>query len=236
MPVYMKKISKAEPSDLEEELEKLATRHPAQLYIVGPVDQSAIARFNSRKFQLRTPDLIASSYVKKTYLNLNFLPHELIKQNKDYYPHMIGGLAAASLLVFLLTGAVVYYKDRSALKNTESKIASIKSKASGVIEAEKKLDTLRNERRVLLDFQNRSNVSVRVLSTLSRILPADTWLVNISIDDKGQVEMEGFAARTADLVVTLEKSKEFRNVSFSAPIISKGKEERFAIKMEVGGF
>jgi len=236
MPVYMKKVSKAKPSDLEEELEKLATRHPAQLYITGSVDQSAIARFNSRKFQLPTPDLLASSYVKKTYLNLNFLPYEFIKQKKDYYPYGIGGLAAAALLVFLLTGAVVYYKDRSALKNTESKIASIKSKASGVIEAEKKLDILRNERSVLLDFQNRSNLSVKVLSTLSKILPADIWLINISIDDKGKVEMEGFAAKTADLVVALEKSKTFRNVSFSAPIISKGKEERFAIKMEARGF
>ena len=236
MPVYMKKVSNAKPSDLEEELEKLAARHPAQLYITGSVDQSAIARFNSRKFQLPTPDLLASSYVKKTYLNLNFLPYEFIKQKKDYYPYGIGGLAAAALLVFLLTGTVVYYKDRSALKNAESKIAAIKSKASGVMEAEKKLDILRNERSVLLDFQNRSNLSVKVLSTLSKILPTDTWLISISIDDKGKVEMEGFAAKTADLVVALEKSKTFRNVSFSAPIISKGKEERFAIKMEAGGF
>jgi Tfp pilus assembly protein PilN len=236
MPVYMKRIPKANPDDLADEIEKLARSHQAQLYITGSVDQSAIARFNSRKFQLLTPDLIASSYVKKPYLNLNFLPHEFIKQKKDYYPYMIGGLAAATLLVFLLTGAVVYYKDRSALKNTESKIASIKSKASGVMEAEKKLDILRNERSVLLDFQNRSNLSVKVLSTLSKILPTDTWLISISIDDKGKVEMEGFAAKTADLVVALEKSKTFRNVSFSAPIISKGKEERFAIKMEAGGF
>jgi hypothetical protein len=48
--------------------------------------------------------------------------------------------------------------------------------------------------------------------------------------------MEGFASRTSDLVVALEKSKAFKNISFSAPIISRDRQERFALKMEVERF
>ena len=48
--------------------------------------------------------------------------------------------------------------------------------------------------------------------------------------------MEGFSPMTADLIVALEKSKAFKNIAFSAPIISKDKVERFALKMEAGGF
>jgi hypothetical protein len=38
-------------------------------------------------------------------------------------------------------------------------------------------------------------------------MPANSWLISISVDDKGKVEIEGFAAKTADLVVALEKVK-----------------------------
>jgi Tfp pilus assembly protein PilN len=233
-PVYMKRVSKT--ADVKDEIDMLAIQYPGRLYVTGPMEQAVTGKFNSRKFQVLTPDLLAASFVKKTPLNLNFLPDELIKEKKDYYPYISGGLAAATILVFLLTGVVTWYKDRHALGEIKSKIAAIKSKASGIIEAQKKLDLLQNDRRVLLDFQNRSNLPVRVLSTLSKALPSDAWLMNLSIDDKGKVEMEGFTKKTANLVVALEKSKAFNNISFSAPIISKDREERFALKMEVAGF
>jgi hypothetical protein len=137
MPVHMKTIPKANPDDLEDGIETLARSHPAQLYITGPVEQSLIAKYNSRKFQVRTQVLLASSVVKKSYLDLNFLPHEFIRQKKDYYPFIIGGLAAAAVLLFFLSGVIIYYKDRRALAITESRITAISSRASGVIEAQK---------------------------------------------------------------------------------------------------
>jgi Tfp pilus assembly protein PilN len=234
MPVFLKRVPKTD--DLKDELEELAIHYPGQLYVTGPMEQSVISRFNSRKFQLLSPDLLVSSFVKKKCLDLNFLPHELIKQKKDYYPYIIGGVAALTVLVFLVTGIIAWYKVRSATERVESKISAIKGKASGVIEAQKKLDLLQKDRSVLMDFQSQSNLPVKVLSTLSKTLPMDAWLINISIDDKGNVEIEGFASRTADLVVALEKSKAFKNISFSAPIISRDSQERFALKMEVERF
>jgi len=234
IPVYVKKV----PKDVrvKDEIAALAVQYPGKLYIAGPMDQSVASEFNGRKFQVLTPDLLASSYVKKTFLNLNFLPAEFVKEKKDYYPYIIGGLAAATILIFLLAGVIAWYKDWSTSKEIETKIAAIKSKASGTIEAQKQLDLLQSDRGVLLEFQNKSNVAIRVLSTLSNTLPKDAWLMNLSIDDKGKVEMEGFTAKTSNLVVALEKSNAFKNISFSAPIISKDREERFALKMEVEGF
>lgn len=234
MPVYMKRVPKA--ADVKDEIEELSIQYPGRLYVTGPIDQTVIDKFKSRKFQILAPDLLVASFVKKTYLNLDFLPEEFIKQKKDYYPYIIGGLAAAAIVVFLLTGVMAWYKDRRALEEIEAKISKIRNKASGVIEVRKKLELLQSDRSILSDFRNKSNLSVRALSTLSKILPRDAWLINISIDDKGKIEMEGFAARTAELVVALEKSKAFRNISFSAPITARNGEERFALKMEVGEF
>jgi Tfp pilus assembly protein PilN len=217
-------------------IEGLAVSYPGRLYAAGPMEQSVTGKFDSRKFQLLTPDLLAASFVKKTFFNLNFLPYEFVKPKKDYYPYMIGGLAAATILIFFITGLTTWYKDRRALERTEARISTIKSRASGIIEAQKKMDLLEKDRKVLTDFLNRSNQPVRIVSTLSKTLPVNAWLINLSIDDKGRVEMEGFSPMTADLIVALEKSKAFKNISFSAPIISKDKVERFALKMEVEGF
>jgi hypothetical protein len=233
MPVYMKRFPKT--ADVKDEIEGLATSYPGRLYVTGPIEQSVIGNLDSRKFQLLTPDLLAASFVKKTYFNLDFLPYEFAKPKKNYYPYMIGGLAAATILIFFITGLITWYKDRRAFERTEARIATIKSKASGMIEAQKKMDLLQKDRKVLIDFLNRSNRPVRTVSTLSKTLPVNAWLINLSIDDKGRVEMEGFSPMTADLIVALEKSKAFKNISFSAPIISKDKVERFALKMEVEG-
>jgi Tfp pilus assembly protein PilN len=119
------------------------------------------------------------------------------------------------------------------LNTIESQIKSIQDKASGVIESRKKLDAVQGERRALVDFLDRSNVAIKTMNNLSRTIPTDTWIINLSLDDKGGVEMEGFSRKTSDLVLILEKSGLFKSISFSAPIISREGEERFSLKLEV---
>jgi Tfp pilus assembly protein PilN len=68
---------------------------------------------------------------------------------------------------------------------------------------------------------------------LSRAVPADTWVINLSVDDKGNIEMEGFSRKTSDLVLALEKAGLFKSIAFAAPIISREGEERFSLKLEV---
>ena len=170
MPVYIKRVPKT--AEVKDEIEGLALSYPGRVYAAGPMEQSVIGNLDSRKFQLLTPDLLASSFVKKTFFNLNFLPYEFVKPKKDYYPYMIGGLAAATILIFFLTGVITYYKDRRALERIEARISTIKSKASGMIEAQKKMDLLQNDRKVMIDFLNRSNRPIRIVSTLSKTLPS----------------------------------------------------------------
>lgn len=230
MPAYMKGFMKK--IDLSLELERLMVLYPGKVYFTGNIAPSIAEKFNSRKFEISVPNALAGSEVKKTFLNLDFLPEEFARKKKDPYPYIVGGLAAASLVVFLLTGLVAYYKEWSALRTIEERRAALKSKSSGVIEARRKLNLLQNDRKVLMGFAGRSNLATKVLADLSEVLPNNVWLINVSIDDKGKVEIEGFTQKTANLVDAFEKSKAFTKVSFSAPIIAKEGEERFALKME----
>ncbi len=230
-PLSMKRISAG--ADLAETLEGLKKTYPGKVYCSGHVDQLIAERFAMTKSQITVPNALIFSFVQRTRLNLEFIPQGLLKQKKDFYPYIIGGLAVAALCLYLLTGFVAYYKDARALHRIEARIETIKSKASGVIEARKKLEALQDDRNTLRAFQNRSNMAIRVLKDLTKVVPDNAWVINLVVDEKGFVEIEGFSRKTSDLVTALDKSKLFKNIAFAAPILSRDNEERFSLKFEV---
>jgi len=231
LPVSVKRISAG--ADLAETLEEFRKSYPGKVYCSGTVDQLIAERFAMTKSQITVPNALILSFVQRTRLNLEFIPQELIKQKKDLYPYIIGGLAGAALCLYLLTGFVAYYKDASALRRIESRIETIKSEASGVIEARKKLEALQDDRKTVLTFQTRSNMAIRVLKDLTTVVPDNAWIINLVVDEKGLVEIEGFSRKTSDLITALDKSNLFKNIAFAAPILSRDGEERFSLKFEV---
>ncbi len=233
MPVYVKGFPKG--PDIAEEIERLSALYPGKVYFMGNADPSVAGKFDSRKLEMPTANGLALSEARKTRYPFNFLPPELAKQRPDFYPFVVGGLAVASLLLFLLTAMVGYYKDWSVLRSIEVKRAAIRTKEAGMLETRKKLGSLQSDGRTLLDFLGRSNTAIRALKELSDVLPKDAWLVSFSADEKGKIEIEGFAKKTTDLVMAIEKSEAFKNVAFSSPIVAKDGEERFSLKLEVAG-
>lgn len=220
-------------ADLAGALEAFGKSYPGKIYCSGPVEQLIAERFAMTKSQITVPNALIFSFVQRTRLNLEFIPQELVIQKKDLYPHIIGGLAAAALCLYLLTGFVAYVKDARALRRIESRTATIKSTASGVIEARKKLEALQDDRKTLLAFQNSSNLATRVLKDLTKVVPDNAWIINLVVDEKGFVEIEGFSRKTSDLIMALDKSKLFKNIVFAAPILSRDGDERFSLKFEV---
>lgn len=232
-PLYLKSFAKN--ADLAREIERLVVLYPGGVYFMGDVDAATVERFRGEKFAFPVARALALSALRKNSLNLDFLPEGLTRTGADPYPYLIGGLAAASLAIFLLTGVTVYYKEWSTLKAVEAKGGAIRARAAGVLAERKKLDALRNNRDALRDFLGKSNVAIKAISELSEVLPKDSWLINIAVDDKGKVEIEGFTRKTSSVIAALEKSKAFKNVAFSAPILARDGEERFALTMEVEG-
>lgn len=231
-PVFFKVIPKS--ADLLTEIERLRVSYPGRVYFTGNADPPSGAGFEVRRFQVLAPRLLALSASGKNDLAMDFLPREMLPPEKDFTPYVMGGLAVLTVLLFLLTGVVRYYREWTTLKQIETRRASLRDKAAGLLESRKKLDLLMGDRKVLADYLGRSSSVIRVMDVLSEAIPGNAWLIHISIDEKGVVEIEGFTAKTAAVISAIEKTGEFRNVSFTAPIIAKDGEERFALKMEVG--
>ncbi|MBI5100291.1 MAG: PilN domain-containing protein [Nitrospirae bacterium] len=233
LPMYAKSLPKE--ADLAAEIQKLLALCPGGVYFTGNPPSGLAEKFGGTKFHIQTPRFLALSMVGKNRLDLEFLEAGEEGKGPDYYPYAMGGLIAAAVIIYFLTGAVIYYKDVSALRALETKREQLKSRAAGLLDAKKKNDLLTMDKNTVLDFLGRSNVATRVLSDLSRIVPEGSWLIGMSADDGGKVEIEGFTGKTSSLVMALEKSDAFRNVSYAAPIIAKDGEERFSLKMEVRG-
>ncbi len=231
MPCYVKGFPKG-PA-ITEEIERLSTLYPGRVYFMGNADPSVTGKFNSRKFEMPAANGLAISGVRKTRYPFNFLPSGLLRQKPDIYPFVIGGFAAAALLLFLLTGVFGYYKDSRALHSIEVQRAALKTKEAGTLQERMKREALLDDSRILLNFLGRSNTAIKALRELSDALPKDAWLVSFSADEKGKIEIEGFTKKTTDLVMGIEKSTAFRNISFASPIVAKDGEERFSLKLEV---
>ncbi len=231
VPVFLKSYSRE--AELIPTVERLTAQYPGRIFFSGSDDSFLGGRFALTKVHLRIPHLLAASAAKASRFDLNLLAAEGPDRMMNYYPQAVAGLASCALIVYLLTGLLIFYKDYTALKDVRERRAAIRSRASGMLEAKKKLDLLSGDHVALSDFQGRSTMAARVVSSLSAVLPKEAWLINLTVDDKGAVEIEGFTNRTAALIMALEKSHAFRNVSYTAPILTKDGEERFALKMEV---
>lgn len=125
------------------------------------------------------------------------------------------------------------YRDYQALGKVSGQIEQIKAKATGLFEKRERLELQREKIRFIKDIMDTRDVPLAVLAELSTLLPDNVWLISFSIDEKGFIELKGFADDTAKLVEMLERSEKFRNIGFSSPILTSGDKVRFSVRMEL---
>src|SRR5262249_36531586 len=71
-----------------------------------------------------------------------------------------------------------------------------------------------------------------LLKELTELIPPDAYLTSLNLRG-GRPTPDGQARSASDLITALEKSKRFKNVTFSSPTTKAGDKERFAIVAEV---
>ncbi len=230
-PVLFKTVSKNE--DIISELEELSGSFNAGIYVIGVHDPAGLSRVNAKAVSISLSGSVALSSLRRSAFEMNFIPPEFLPRKKDYYSYAIGAMAISALLLFFFNEVFSYYRDYSALKDIEKKTEQIKSKTSGFLEERKKIESVYEKKKFLDDFQTRRSLNIKVLSELSRVLPKDSWLASMSVDEKGKIEIEGFARRAANIIEPLSKTKLFKKIEFAAPVMSQESGEKFSIRMEL---
>lgn len=220
-------------NDPAPEVEEFSQTYSRGIYTAGLKDPQRFGNLDIRELSYSVATLTALSALTKRAVSLDFTPAELRTRKADYYAYAIGFLAVLSVVLFFSTSLLAYYKDYAALRKVQARVAEIRSTSRDLVETRKKLEDINRKTQVLFEFKRKRNRQIEILRQLSIILPRDAWLTGFNSGEKGTVEIEGYAKRSAEIIEPLENSPLFKNVAFSSPVTVRGGKERFSIKMEL---
>ena len=84
--------------------------------------------------------------------------------------------------------------------------------------------------RAALDtIDEREPLKLPVIQELTRILPQDTWLTDMSMI-KNKIEIKGFSASAAKLIPIIENSPFFKDTAFNGSIVRQKEGDKFTIR------
>lgn len=147
----------------------------------------------------------------------NLLPPALRRQKPKAPAILINTLAAALLLLTLLTGALPLWLQANTLSDLQQKVQVAKQQAEEV-------DALKSDADAMLAIADKISILkqqapsvLNILQQLSELLPKDTWLKNFEFSGN-KVSLQGLTASTAALIGLLEASPYFQQTSFTSPV------------------
>jgi general secretion pathway protein L len=139
-------------------------------------------------------------------------------------------LAAMTLVLVTLWGTSAIVKDYLLRNQVRAQVESIAPQVAEARALQDEISELRKQLDVLVAGQDRRVTAL--LKELSEVVPADAYLTSLNMRSD-RLTLDGFARSASDLISALEKSKHFKNVSFTSPTTRTGDKERFSLVAEL---
>jgi len=160
---------------------------------------------------------------------VNLLPAEGRRGSEE-------GLSLATVILVALAGVLLLVWGASALIKDELLRRQVRDQLASVEPQVREVKTLQNqiaELRKQVDILDTNDDRVTVLlKELTDVIAPDAYLTTFNLRND-RVTLDGFARSASDLIAALEKSKHFKNVSFTSPTTRTGDKERFSLVAEV---
>ena len=167
---------------------------------------------------------------------LNVLPHSDARQ----ISRPAGVLAAMFVLgAVTLTGlAVSISLDRKAgyAAALKQQVMAARTRAIAAEELQSEIATLAQRDIYVVDLKRARPSMSHLLDTVTRLLPDDSWLVQLRINDS-RLDMVGYSPRSAALIGVYENAPDFAEVRFASPVTPDPRlsVERFNLSATVRG-
>jgi Tfp pilus assembly protein PilN len=172
----------------------------------------------------------ALAAIREQAVPLNLLPAEQRRAAEEGPSLATMGLASLVGVLLLVFATSALVKERLLLREVQAQVAHLHPKVREVRALQDEISHLQKQIETLERGQDVR--ATRVLRDLTELVPKEAFLTTLTLR-QGRVTMDGQAGSASDLLSTLEKSKRFRNVSFSSPTTKAGDKERFALVAEV---
>ena len=147
----------------------------------------------------------------------NFLPVAAKRRKSSVHLGWSAGMAALSAVLLAVLVAVPPWQKRAAAISFLDPLARAKAASQETDALRDRLGKLVKEDNFLHDKKWNTPSTVLVLEELSKLLPDDTFVVQLIFDGK-TVQIQGETASSTSLIETLEASALFKDVSFKSQL------------------
>jgi Tfp pilus assembly protein PilN len=160
---------------------------------------------------------------------LDLLPQRLRPRRVTRPQGITLAIAAVTALLLIAALLVPGIRERRYLDRINTEIARVDPQVRSI---ERTVRDLERKRKLLETIKGIDGGAIKplpVLRELTDLLPTDTWLTTLSLDQKG-VEVTGQAAAASALIPLLENSPRLERVEFSSPVTRGREKEQFRIR------
>jgi Tfp pilus assembly protein PilN len=168
--------------------------------------------------------------VREGTVPVNLLPAEGRKLSDE-------GLSLASVILvavlgvlLLVWGGSAIIKDELLRRQVQNHLAAVAPQVKQIRALQDEIADTRRQLDIIAGGQDRR--ATVLLKELSDVVPPDAYLTSLNLRG-GRLTLDGFARSASDLISALEKSRYFKNVSFTSPTTKTGDKERFSLVAEV---
>jgi len=226
------------PEDVELYQWRLANGAAPQLPLVGDGDLAALAAGRLEAppefFETCEPALLpalgaALDAVREGTVPVNLLPAEGRRGAEEGLSLATVVLVAVLGVLLLVWGGSALVKDELTRRHVRDELARVEPQVKEVKALQNEIEDLRHQIQTLSGEGKRATV---LLAELSDVVPTDAYLSAVNLR-AGRLTLDGMARSASDLIAALEKSKHFKNVSFTSPTTRSGDKDRFSLVAEV---
>jgi hypothetical protein len=230
-PVELKVLRKETTADAD--IKAFTEKYDRGSFSAREPEGDYIDHMDATALDYDIPQILTRSAFRKRRFDMQFATgtgRSAIPLWHEQAPAVLGALC---ILFFLLTSIVSYYKDSSALRHISSELERIEQQSEGLMGVREEIESIKARKMYINELRTRRSLRILAVRELSIRLPSSAWLTSLSIDEEGNVQIQGHASRASDIIRPLDASGLFRNVEFSSPVTIQAGRERFSISMEM---
>jgi len=187
--------------------------------------------FASREAALLPALGAALDAVREGTVPVNLLPAEGRRGAEEGLSLATVVMVAVLGVLLLVWGGSTLIREELNRRRVRDELARVEPQVKQVKALQDEIDGLRRQNDILVAGQEKRITAL--LKELSDLIPSDAYLTALNLR-AGRLTLDGQARSASDLIAALEKSKHFKNVSFTSPTTRVGDKDRFSLAAEVG--
>lgn len=166
-------------------------------------------------------------------VNINLIPPARRKKPNLLAVYTLTVLTILVFLSLIIFGSSYFIRQKMALKRLDTHLATYSAEVSDLPRIRLKAQKLEEKLAFFRSVQKGSISTLDILRELTRVIPENAWIRNLTFSDTG-IQLEGNAETATELISLLEASPLFKDVVFLSSITKDpGGKERFRIGLEV---